>query len=122
VDDFDASLNAVVDAFSHFQKRQEDEFLRPDYEYAITEGVINVPRIFPFTFTEGTHSVSTSEDRVVLVGKKPGRSTSLRWESRAAKELAGNEIEVEVFAAGLCIKVSDRISPVRHRLGVSGLC
>lgn len=106
VDDFDASLNAVVDAFSHFQKRQEDEFLRPDYEYAITEGIINVPRIYPFTLTESASS-SASEERVALVGKKPGRSTSLRWESRSAKELAGNEVEVQVFAAGLCIKVSD---------------
>ncbi|KAF2878487.1 hypothetical protein BDV95DRAFT_624920 [Massariosphaeria phaeospora] len=104
VDDVSASLDAVIDAFVHFQKRQEDEILRPDYEYAIIDGVVNVPRIYPFTFADEPRPVASVEDRVALVANKPGRLASLQWKSSRAEPIAADQVEVEIFAAGLSLK------------------
>lgn len=106
VEDVGASLDLVADAFTHFQKGQEDDFFRPNYEYAIADGIINVPRFYPFTFDDERVSSRVAEECVSLVASKPGRLASLGWESRRSKPLAGNEVDVEVFCAGLSSKVS----------------
>ncbi|KAI1864640.1 hypothetical protein JX265_008364 [Neoarthrinium moseri] len=104
VDEVITSLDRVLDAFVHFQKRHEDEFFRPNYEYAIVDGTINVPRIYPFTFGDERASRRATEERVSLVVEKPGRLTSLSWESRRPGPLVGDQVEVEVFYAGLSSK------------------
>jgi hypothetical protein len=107
VDDVSASLDDVVDAFTQFQNRREDEFFRPNYEYAIVDGTINVPRVYPFTFEDERASARPVNEVVSLVAEKPGRVNSLRWESRQSKPLVGNEVEIEVYCAELSSKVRD---------------
>ncbi|KAL8848907.1 MAG: hypothetical protein Q9221_006065 [Calogaya cf. arnoldii] len=106
VDDLESSLDAVVEVFDHFQRRQEDETFRPDCEYAIHDGAIHVPRIYPFSFKDESVSGSdaNADTRVTLEAEKPGRLSSARWVSRGAKTLAGDQVEVQVFAAGLSYK------------------
>lgn len=104
VDDMASSLDRVVDTFSHFQQREEDEYLKPDYEYAITDGVIHIPRIYPFTLADEPLPGSGKDGQAALVAEKPGRLGSLRWTSRGSKTLAAHEVEVEVHAAGLSAK------------------
>ncbi|KAJ4364877.1 hypothetical protein N0V95_000627 [Ascochyta clinopodiicola] len=101
VDDVSAALNEVVDAFTHFQKGQEDDFFRPNYEYSIVDGTINVPRFYPFTFDDERVSSRVSEERISLVVEKPGRLASLGWESRRVEPLVGDQVDVEVYYAGL---------------------
>lgn len=105
VDSLESSLDAVIDVLTHFQRRQEDEVFRPDYEYAILNGLIHIPRIYPFSFQNESPSESSADSRVTLEVEKPGRMSSMRWVSRGAKELVGNQVEVQVFAAGLSYKV-----------------
>jgi hypothetical protein len=107
VDNMAMSLDAVIDTFMHFQKRQEDESLRPDYEYAITKGTINVPRIYPFQYTEEASPESDGEYRMSLAAEKPGRLSSLRWQSKSIQTLVGDQVEIKVFAAGVSLKVRD---------------
>ena len=104
VENLDASLDTVVDVFAHFQRRVEDKFLRPDYEYAISNDIVYVPRVYPFSFEDEPISEPSTEVRVSLVAEKPGRVSSLRWVSGGAKDLVGDEVEVKVFAAGLSSK------------------
>ncbi|KAL8743854.1 MAG: hypothetical protein Q9184_008066, partial [Pyrenodesmia sp. 2 TL-2023] len=104
VDNLESPLDTVVDVFDHFQKRQEDEVFRPDCEYAIFNGFVHVPRICPFSFKDEAPSESSTESRVTLEAETPGRFSSLRRVSRGAKELLGNQVEVQVFAAGLSYK------------------
>nr|QHD56300.1 polyketide synthase [Curvularia sp. IFB-Z10] len=104
VDDVSASLNEVVDVFTHFQKQQEDEFFRPNYEYAIVDGTINVPRFYPFTFDDERLSSRAEQERVSLVAEKPGRLSSLSWVSRRTEPLVGNQVDIEVFHAELTSK------------------
>ncbi|RYP64433.1 hypothetical protein DL769_006674 [Monosporascus sp. CRB-8-3] len=86
--DLNMSLEHVVNVFAHFQKRQENKFFRPNYEYAIADDMINVPRIYPFTFADERQSGPAVEERVVLAAEKP----------------VSNQVEVEVFYAGLSFK------------------
>ncbi|ROT42957.1 hypothetical protein SODALDRAFT_288666 [Sodiomyces alkalinus F11] len=104
VEDVNASLDKVVDAFVHFQNRHEDEFFRPDYEYSIVDGTINVPRFYTFTFGDERAASRAAEETVSLVAEKPGRLTSLTWESHRSEPLVGDQVEVEVFYAGLSSK------------------
>lgn len=110
VDNLESSLDTIIDVFTHFQRRQENEVFRPDFEYAIFNGIVHVPRIYPFSFKDESLSGSSADSRVSLEAEKPGRLSSLGWVSRGAKELVGNQIEVQVFAAGLSSKVCRSIS------------
>ena len=110
VDNLESNLDIVIDVFTHFQRRQEDEVFRPDYEYAIFNGIVHAPRIYPFSLKDDPLLESSADSRVTLEAEKPGLLSSLRWVSRGAKELIGNQIEVQVFAAGLSFKVCDPIS------------
>jgi acyl transferase domain-containing protein/SAM-dependent methyltransferase len=105
VQDVSASLDEVADAFTHFQNGQEDDFFRPNYEYAIVDGTINVPRFYPFTFDDERVSSHVANERVSLVAEKPGRLASLTWESRRSEPLIGDQVDIEVFYAELSYKV-----------------
>ncbi|KAL2760152.1 hypothetical protein ACRALDRAFT_1046570 [Sodiomyces alcalophilus JCM 7366] len=111
VEDVNASLDRVIDAFVHFQNRYEDEFFRPNYEYSIINDTINVPRFYTFTFGDERVASRVAEERVSLVAEKPGRLSSLTWESHRSEPLVGDEVEVEVFHAGLSSKVRLRLLP-----------
>lgn len=116
VDDVSESLDQVIDAFAHFQARREDEFFRPNYEYAIVNDTINVPRVYPFDFATERELIRPTNDTsspVVLAVENPGRFHSLRWESRQSEPIIGNQVEVEIFCAGLSPKVCAFISPPR---------
>ncbi|KAI9170607.1 Lovastatin diketide synthase LovF 15 [Paramyrothecium foliicola] len=110
VEDVISSLDEVIGAFDHFQKRREDEFFRPNYEYAIANGSINVPRIYPFTFADERLSARSTEERLALVVDKPSRRAAMHWELRRAKPLDGAQVEVEVFCTGMTSKDVSRVS------------
>ncbi|KAF9880614.1 hypothetical protein CkaCkLH20_01656 [Colletotrichum karsti] len=109
------SLDSILAAFAHFQNRLEDAFFRPNYEYAILDGTINVPRIYPFTFGDERAATRDENDRVSLVAERPGRLTSLAWESRHHAPPIGDQVDIEVFYAGLTSKdVSEIMGTIRY--------
>ncbi|KAI8241966.1 hypothetical protein K4K55_011505 [Colletotrichum sp. SAR 10_96] len=123
VDDLQASLATILAVLDRFQARPRvaDESeegdaldLKPDYEYAIVDGVVNVGRIYPFSLkseliepvSEGQVGFS-DESRVALNMTKPGRLTTLHWANNSGddvKALKGDDVEVQIFAAGLNFK------------------
>ncbi|GAB7347261.1 hypothetical protein MBLNU459_g3352t2 [Dothideomycetes sp. NU459] len=104
VDDIGFSMDKIVDVFTKFHTRAEDESLKPDFEYAINKGLVNVPRIYPFALKDELVSETHPEDQMVLSMTKPGRLTSLQWNPREPKPLNGNEVEVEIHSSGLNFK------------------
>lgn len=119
VDDLESSRDMVIDVFTHFQRQQEDEALRPDFEYAVFDGIVHVPRIYPFSLKDETLSKSSADSRVNLEVEKPGRLSSLHWVSREAKGPAGSQVEVQVFAAGLSFKVCSFIGSISMCAGTT---
>jgi acyl transferase domain-containing protein/SAM-dependent methyltransferase len=106
VDHLGSSLEKVVDVFSKFQTRVEDETFKPEYEYSICNGTVNVGRIYPFSLTDELSSTAISEERIGLDMGKPGRLNTLRWAPREKKILLSDDVEVQLHAAGLNFKVS----------------
>ncbi|KAF3480301.1 polyketide synthase [Arthroderma uncinatum] len=104
VDHLGSSLEKVVDVFSKFQTRVEDETFKPEHEYAICDGTINVGRIYPFSLQDELSSATISEERIGLDMGKPGRLNTLKWAPREQKALHNDDVEVQVHAAGLNFK------------------
>lgn len=110
VDDMQSSLDRIVEVFERYQARNPDEILKPDFEYAISEGEVYVSRLYPFLLEDETASGSRdSEDdqnQVVLHMANPGRLTSLTWQTSGPKKLRDNHVEVHIHASSLNFRVS----------------
>lgn len=105
VDNIDTSATQLIQVFSKFQKRDVNEFLKPDFEYCIYERKINVGRFYPFALSE---DLLTSEptDRAMLDIGVPGRPSTLHWARRPAPPLLQpDEVEVEMYAVGINFRV-----------------
>ena len=110
VDNIDSSAAQLIQIFTKFQKRDTNDLLKPDFEYSIYDGVINVGRFYPFALSD---DLLTSEpsDRAVLEMSVPGRPSTLHWARKPAPPpLQPDEVEVEVYAVGLNFRVN-RWSP-----------
>ncbi|KAI0172149.1 fatty acid synthase S-acetyltransferase [Hypoxylon sp. FL1284] len=100
VDDFGARASQVVQVFNKFQRRDGDDTLKPDFEYAIQGGSIQVGRLHPFVLRDEL-LISESNDKAVLDVGTPGRLNTLHWVQQPREEVGSDEIEMEVHSAGL---------------------
>lgn len=106
VDNIDSSAAQLIQVFTKFQKRDTNDLLKPDFEYSIYDGVINVGRFYPFALSD---DLLTSEpsDRAMLEMSVPGRPSTLYWARKPAPPpLQPDEVEVEVYAVGLNFRVN----------------
>ena len=105
VDDIVSSAAQVIQVFKKFQERDANDSLKPDFEYAIYDGVINVGRFYPFALSDDLRS-SESSDRAMLEVSVPGRPSTLHWARKPAlPPLQPDEVEIEVYAVGLNFRV-----------------
>ncbi|KAJ5720443.1 Acyl transferase/acyl hydrolase/lysophospholipase [Penicillium malachiteum] len=103
VDDISRSASKVIDVFEKFELRQDDEILKPDYEYAILNNVVHVGRFHSFS-PESELLQSKSGNSVALRVGKLGRLSSLHWSYQDTRVLRNDDVEVEVHATGLNFK------------------
>nr|ALQ32998.1 putative polyketide synthase [Fusarium sp. NRRL 52700] len=103
VDNIQSSSDRIVDVFERFQLRQEDETLKPDYEYSVIENTVYVGRMHPFS-AQANLLVPSEDDPVALRTSKPGRLDALHWASYNAPGLEDDHVEIKVQAAGLNFK------------------
>ncbi|KAI1761562.1 fatty acid synthase S-acetyltransferase [Hypoxylon sp. FL1150] len=100
VDDFSASVNQVVQVVDKFQGRDDNDVLKPDFEYAIRGGSIQIGRLYPFALRDEL-LISDSNDRAILDVGTPGRLNTLHWVRRPRENIRSNEVEIEVHSVGL---------------------
>jgi acyl transferase domain-containing protein/SAM-dependent methyltransferase len=110
VDDHQASTDRIAELFAAFQAYEEDEAVKPDFEYAIVDGVVHVGRFHPFAL-ESELVLSTPQDSIVLETEKPGSLVALKWSRRAPQPLDDKFVEIQTYAAGLNFKVRDSLIP-----------
>ncbi|KAJ5675621.1 polyketide synthase [Penicillium macrosclerotiorum] len=103
VDHVGSSMERIVDVFEKFQLREEDETLKPEFEFAIVENSVHVGRIHPFS-VQSELQESKSDGSIALRTSKPGRLTALHWARQEIGVLKGDEVEVEAYATGLNFK------------------
>ncbi|KAL8969458.1 MAG: hypothetical protein Q9183_001983 [Haloplaca sp. 2 TL-2023] len=101
VDDFETSGSQVIEVLRKFQQRDSNHALQPDFEYAISDGVIHIGRFHPFPLTDQLVA-SQPGDRAVLEIEVPGRLNTLGWVGRTdIPLLQPDEVEVEMYAFSL---------------------
>jgi hypothetical protein len=103
VDDF--ALEALSDVFAKFQRRIKGPELDPDWEFALFERVINIPRYRWVSVAKQLSVVSEEELPRKLEMGKPGLLQSLRWVQGTPIVLTHDQIEVETCAVRLNFKV-----------------
>jgi hypothetical protein len=101
----EATFDRVIDVLGKFQGRSKDLEIDPEFEYAISKGVINIPR---FHWISVSNELSSGTDstapKTLEIGKR-GSLKTLRWVQRPEIKLTGDEVAVEVRAAGMNFKV-----------------
>lgn len=101
------NLSAAVKVFKKFNHRRSEELLLPEFEYAIIEGVIQIPRLFPVSVNEELRESDTDNRPEVghdlRIGKF-GRLNTLAWTAIPVRELVDDEILVETRAFGMNFK------------------
>ena len=117
VDNFDEpkSIDKVVQVLARFQLREGDEILNPDFEWAIFNDRIQLPRFHPFILTDEL-LVSEPNEKSTLDVRTPGRVNTLHWARHSRDNLKADEVEVQVHSAGLNFRVS------RVRINCSLFC
>lgn len=106
VDDFSnsASIKSMMRVVTKFQRREPDEAMDPDNEWAIRSGYVQVGRLYPFSLRDEL-LVAESDDASILDVGTPGRINSLQWLRQPREDLKVNEVEVQVHSAGLNFRV-----------------
>lgn len=106
IDTVDSSaLDALLEVFDKFQKRREYADLDPDWELALSSGVIQIPRYHPISVSQQLSTTSLGELPKKLEIGKFGLLRSLRWVQDQAISLADGQVEVEPRAVGMNFKV-----------------
>ncbi|KAJ6183837.1 hypothetical protein N7519_005138 [Penicillium mononematosum] len=103
IDNLDVSLEKLIDVYEKFQVRQEDETLKPEFEYAIVDNTVQVGRYHPFSLKD-EQQASCSNGSMALRTSKPGRLAALHWAHEDTKTLKGDEVEIDTYATGLNFK------------------
>jgi hypothetical protein len=103
-----AAIDAICDVFGAFRRRGTDPKRSFDFEYAISRGVVYVPRFHWMHVGQSlTVESSTEAPAKRLEMEKQGSLKSLRWvEQPTAAPPTGNEVLVQVRAVGINFKVS----------------
>lgn len=106
IDDTNTSAALFVGILEKFQRRGQSELLKPDFEYAISGGIVHVGRYFPFALSDEL-LCSEDSDRLVLDVEIPGRISTLHWARKPAlPPLQPGEVEVDVHSVGLNFRVT----------------
>ncbi|KAI1099372.1 fatty acid synthase S-acetyltransferase [Jackrogersella minutella] len=100
VKDFSSTADKVVQVLAKFQRREDDDVLKPDFEFAICDGTIQVGRLIPFALKDELLIYEPSDKAVLDVGT-PGRLNTLHWIRQPREDIRSNEVEIEIHSAGL---------------------
>jgi hypothetical protein len=107
VDNVPQSIGKIIDVFETFQVRYEEQFLKPEFEYAIVSNTVHVGRYHSFPAHEEILSSRVS-DSISLQTSKIGRLSALNWADQETQALGAMEVEIDIHATGLNFKVRDQ--------------
>jgi hypothetical protein len=99
------SWEHVVKVLRKFQERQKDSEVEPEYEYALTQGTIQISRGSWFPITKELSAPTKEGAAKRLAIRRPGFLKTLGWEQYDEKALNQGELELDMKAAGMNFKV-----------------
>jgi len=101
--------------FSKFQSQIGGVRAKLEQEYAIVDGQVHIPRLYPVMVKEEVCRQAARYEKNVSHDLKVGtygRLSTMKWISRPEHDLTGDEVMVEAKAVGLNFKVR-RQTPTR---------
>ncbi|KAB8301505.1 hypothetical protein EYC80_003356 [Monilinia laxa] len=98
------TFERALEAFEKFQARCKDLEVEPDFEYAISRGVIHVPRFQWVSISDELFSRKEFDALKTLEIGKRGALKTLQRVERPESKLTGDEIYIEMRAAGVNFK------------------
>ncbi|KAI1098293.1 putative polyketide synthase [Jackrogersella minutella] len=110
----DFADSKVLDSFEHFHRRRAGDDMTPEMEYIMDGGKVNVGRFHHIVVANEQLTIEDTDEAALTI-ETPGRLTDLKWTSYPPRAPVRDEIEVEVFTAGLNDK------DLSHALGTGGL-
>ena len=110
------SIDHVIRVLARFQAREGDATLHPDFEWAITDGRVQVGRFYPFVLTDELLVSDSPNDKATLNVRTVGRVNSLHWMQKPREDLTTDQVEVQVHSAGLNFRVRTCLNILFSRL------
>ncbi len=101
----DSALEALCEVFGKFRRRAKGPDLDPDWEFALFEGTINIPRYHWFPISQQLSVISEETLPRKLEMGKSGLLQSLQWVQGKRVVLIHDQVEIEPRAVGLNFKV-----------------
>jgi acyl transferase domain-containing protein/NADPH:quinone reductase-like Zn-dependent oxidoreductase/SAM-dependent methyltransferase len=98
--------NKAVQIYEKTLNPDNDTELDPDYEFAIANGIVYLPRFYWYAPAEKLHnSAAEVVDKVLMIGQS-GMIDSLRWEEnwRVQRPLVNGEVLVKPHTVGINFK------------------
>jgi hypothetical protein len=113
VDNFDpSSAKAMVAAsLKFFSSVHENRLIDVDYEFALCDGYIHIPRTRWSSLTDRLLHVPNNDSPISLCIGSYGSLHSLFWGESALDPLGEDDLDVEIQCVGLNFRVSYRCAP-----------
>ncbi len=99
------AFEALSNVFAKFQRRAKDPIFDPDWEFALFEREIYIPRYHWISVAKQLSVISEEEHPRKLEVEETGLLQSLRWVQGTPIVLTEDQIEVETCAVGLNFRV-----------------
>ncbi|THV54033.1 hypothetical protein BGAL_0036g00320 [Botrytis galanthina] len=98
------TFDRVLDVLVKFQSRSREHEVDPEFEYAIRDGVVHIPRFHWISIPEEVRSAASYEGPKRLnIGKK-GSLKTLHWAQGKEIEVKDDEVSLDVRAVGMNFK------------------
>jgi hypothetical protein len=96
-------VDRIIAVFEHFRVRAPGGDLDPDWEYAIVDGSVLVPRYEWIDMSQGRRETIGDGARTLEIGRL-GQIKSLQWAENDLGQLKPDEVEIEPRAVGMNVK------------------
>ena len=101
----DFAPKAVLEVFQKFQGRATDDAGKIDYEFAVRNDVIHIPRFQPHSVHQQLLETPLDSGIKCLEIGRPGKLQTLQWTQYEAGGPSDDEVEIEIKAVGMNFKV-----------------
>jgi hypothetical protein len=115
------SPEKVVQVYEQIGRPDNDPELDPDYEFALSDGIVYSSRYHWFSVRDELASAAENVvDKVLRIGQK-GMIDSLRWEKNdVSRPLQGQEVAVRPHTVGVNFRVSHSLCALGYNLTFLG--
>ncbi|KAL3421346.1 polyketide synthase [Phlyctema vagabunda] len=96
--------DAIFKVYEKLQQSQEETGLDPDYEFALSDGLVRISRFHWISIPEESSKNSVNSGPKTLEIGTRGLLQTLQWVLRSRSELEADDVEVEVRAMGMNFK------------------